>query len=418
MNKSQQSGENFRQAVEALVVAVLYQDGQLISASYEKEIIDLTLSHRKIMLKPGSFGIVMDTLTRPRSRYNGKIPDSNQAEAVDRITSFLISRQKNYYCYIALPFRMPEGLVVGLHENGEYEDGADIITIHEHEHEKIINANQLTDLSPVQRDLFPPEDKGMPTTTEIENTPQFDTPRLDDLAYLKVRTKGVAVFQYLSVSDIDPIHIWKIVIARLNVAKILVDSDMLPYLSKLGEKSHIGDLLVYEQDTMRYSATLRRPSGEVEFVKKLEASSKDPIEENTANELRGLIEPRTNTYMESERLKIINSLYWYFEARSATNPAFQTLMLVSMFDSFYDESVARQSKVTAILSTAGKKTSGREKDAIDSLYQKRNKIAHGQIHLLDVHESRGGHLLSKQMLDRLYDLYGDYINEKIRLYIE
>ena len=93
-------------------------------------------------------------------------------------------------------------------------------------------------------------------------------------------------------------------------------------------------------------------------------------------------------------------------------------MLVSMFDSFFDNTAIKSNKIKSILSITSKKHGGIETDAINALYNKRNKIAHGQIHLLDIHVSKQDHFLPDKTIDLVYDLYSDYINEKIRLYVE
>jgi hypothetical protein len=123
----------------------------------------------------------------------------------------------------------------------------------------------------------------------------------------------------------------------------------------------------------------------------------------------------TNEYLEEERNKIVNSLFWYFEGQKSETPAFKTLMNTAMFDSFFGTSDSKDSKAKSIVNLVGaddeKVDSKYEK--IITLYSRRNDIAHGKTQLMEV-----DHKTTKQRNDSLNsiirNIYQSYILIKIK----
>ena len=269
----------------------------------------------------------------------------------------------------------------------------------------------------MQPELFDDQyDEELLLHDDRENTPQYEKLDNSGLMYLRVNAKGFASNQLVSTLDTDPVHVWKIIIAMLITSDILFDFPAMKYLGDTKYANYLGKVSVFEPDTMIFAGSEDRPSNEIDMLSRLTVLGDKSTEQIAVfDQIKMLISPMANTYLEAERIKIINSLYWFFQSYATDNMAFRVLMFVSMFDSFSKESDNKTEKTKTIISLLGKKIGSKEYDILFNLYDKRNKIAHGQVHLLDIHVGKDRHIVGSADTDAILKLYKEYIRRKVAL---
>lgn len=392
-----------------------YRNGQLIVTSCSKRLVELATKLHGANFEgidfQQTFYIILDVLTKPKYRYRGKVPQDDIGGIVATIAAKLRKRNQSLSWYIALPCVSEINLDISLGQ------GVNIVTVSKQTIALIDDANKLTNLTPVQPELFDEQyDEELLLHDDRENTPQYEKLDNSGLMYLRVNAKGFASNQLVSTLDTDPVHVWKIIIAMLITSDVLFDFPAMKYLGGAKYAKYLGKVSVFEPDTMIFAGSEDRPSNEIDMLSRLTVLGDKSTEQIAVfDQIKMLISPMSNTYLEAERIKIINSLYWLFQSYATDNMAFRVLMFVSMFDSFSKESDNKTEKTKTIISLLGKKSGSKEHDILFNLYDKRNKIAHGQVHLLDIHVGKDRHILSPADTDAILKLYKEYIRRKVAL---
>ena len=254
----------------------------------------------------------------------------------------------------------------------------------------------------------------------IKPTPNY-IKLITDKYYLEVHSKGFNAENHVSTvhSDhVDPIHIYKLLIAFMSLKGFLHAGDLLHTIFGKTQASYGKEATIYKNN-LEFVTNYLRPLDEADYVSGLVFSDNiDPLVLTTElGNFQQLINSMKNEYLELERNKIINSLYWYFEGEKSATKSFKTLMQVSMFDSFYTVKDKQEDTIKSILETCGyqdKTEIQNNKSALKKVYEDRNDIAHGNIHLLEVaRDLQQMSLTDGANRHRVSQIYRKYINAKI-----
>jgi len=351
-------------------------------------------------------GFCLNEAAKFKKAYNGKMSDDDlQVESL-RIEQKLNNIPLEYEFY----FEMPEGL--------KLKKGLVIA-----EGIKIFQANDEIMHSISESNTSTYREKIIDFTAVLHGLPEKVEPKYKNLqngkTYLSIKTKGLVSNISTITVDIDPLHVYKILIAFMKLKNILnggIGGLLQEILGRGKAETHGKEALVFD-DKLIYITSIDRPLDEYKYVSKLAFS--DEIQENPSKlkdelaDFSSLIVEMKNYYLNQERNKIINSLYWYFESLTSTNSSFKTVLLVSMFDSFFSINDNKEDKFKQILliNNPALKPS-KESDewkALSALYNNRNDIAHGKVHLLEVDsknkENRDMKYIHDSKVQKLYDIY-------------
>jgi len=363
----------------------------LSNVEYEKGMVkryNQTLSISNGMIETKEFpiwvdgidllGYCMDESSRIEGIYDGNMPAGDVRREAKKIASSLKNTPLDYVFYL----KLPDGL--------EFENDliiSDQIKIFKAD-TLIVDSISTANINTYRRREF--NLKAAVFQEGVEIKPEFTNLEVGS-TYLAIKTKGLVSRLSTITESIDPLHVYKIFIAFLNIENLLHYGSMLQeILSRNGEADHGKEALVYK-DNYQFVTEIDRPKDEYAFVSRLvfsaEAKQKDALVLEL-NKFSMLIMKMNNVYLDQERNKIINSLYWYFESTRSANGAFKTMLDVSMIDSFFTLNDKKEDKFKQIIleknPTSKPNKNSDEWKSLSNLYDRRNEIAHGKVHLLEV----------------------------------
>lgn len=398
-----------------LVANTQYEDGEMSKSS---ELSKVTNGLIRLKIYPTwidwsqLLSFLWSELKRVKKIYNGIPSTQDQIKIAKTIHNDLISAPLKYIFYFELPYNLEMDKKININES---------ISI------KTISLNLISKIDKQNRFTYitkqPPQFSTISVSTSAINdnkpAPRFSKLKLDT-PYLEVKATGFVSDQSVLTENIDPFHIYKLLVAFMTLRSILVYGGILQMLSSLGGRqyTHGNQASIYKSD-FEFVTDSSRPTDEAIYIRKytfVKGLSSSELE-NMLKDFKHLISPMSNEYLENERNKIINSLYWYFEGERMENKSFKTLMFVSMFDSFYERSNSRKETINSILDVCDYKTKAEREEyklSLNTVYNDRNDIAHGNITLLEVaRDSRWKPFASISPQDQIYKIYKKFINIKI-----
>lgn len=388
-----------------LLEGIEYDKGELKErGDYMKAAIEL----ENMKAYPGFVGFEeliscpMDELTKVPKIYDGKIPNSDINEIVMKINKRLMSLpEENIFL-----LQLPDGLE--LDGNITIDAEIEIIKATEQDVAQIDAKNEYTFL---RRDNYL---NGLLGAGDVPVKPHYSN-LIPGSCYLKVISRGYVSQGYASTIDSDPVHIYKLLIAYMETAGVVARNTVLSLLGHDQYRRSYSGLIAFKSDN-EYMGRLSRPSDEDQFLKSLDFTPKMKKSHvvKVFKSFGHLVKEYKNEYLEIERNKIVNSLYWYFESMKAHPGSFKTLMSTAMFDSFFEIDNGKETKAKVISGyiTGGMDAKDKAASRILELYTKRNEITHGKVQLLELdRKSRS----SNRQINYLgiYACYREFLSAKV-----
>ena len=405
-------GSKAIELLTSLVASTEYQDGVMQKS---KDILNISVKLAALNINSyltdfsNIYTYLDSELRKVKKKYTGFPPAADQKIIAKELYLILINTPHEYIFYFELPS--------GLNIKGEIyiDNGISITTITPEIQIEIEKNNQFTYL--MFKDNYFSELLKKSPIIKKEVTPNYTKLELNRY-YLKVNCKGLITKTNIDTDGLDPIHIYKLLIAFLTLTNVLVLGDLLHMISDKSTATYGKESIIYK-DNLEFVTTSARPIDEAGYLSAL--VFKNRLDINTLAKFlvvfKKLINPMKNEYLDLERNKIINSMYWYFEGERSTNISFKTLMEVSMFDSFYTTNDKQTFTVDSILDSCGY-TPGRQRETqkknLDILYKNRNDIAHGNIILMEVsRDEKHVMLRDRSFKYKILEIYNKFIEIKI-----
>lgn len=394
----------------SLVANTHYENGEMLKAENIADVAS-QLVQLKIYADWIEFSelllYLLSELRRVRNGYiTGSLSISDCIEVAERLHNNLINVPLPYLFY----FELPGGL--NLNKEITLSQGVTLKSIDGATVSRLKKVNQFTYLRSSYDGLGNLTTKPKPTYIVLK----------PDTVYLEVKANGFVSESKVLSEDIDPTHIYRLLIAFMVLRGILTLGGMMHMLTDKYSISYGKSFTVY-RDTLEFISDTPRHIDEANYIASL-VFNKSLVKgglDLLLRDFKKLISPMSNEYLEAERNKIVNSLYWFFEGEKSENDAFKLLMKVSMFDSFYEQSRDQNLTIRSILETCGyspgdKKIWEEKRMALKTIYDERNDIGHGNVRLLEL--ARSGKLSTSYKLNSPVLIVGNLYKEFIELKIQ
>lgn len=292
-------------------------------------------------------------------------------ELAKRTHKYLSSLPLEYHFLLPLPKNMP------VEKNIKITDKISVATFNDKEVEGYKQANPAPDGKGALAQLL--------AATIAQQGILLSLPTAGD-TYLSVSCRGYVGSGGSTVYEQDPIYIYKVFFS-LSFALDNIERDNSPRNPAVDRFAQFA-FRAYTKDK-GYVSSLTRPDDEAQLINKhmfKKSITSEKIKQTIAF-MAPLMIKHADKANEKLRNQIVNSLFWYFETKKATNPNLKTVFFTSVFDSYFEQEDKSKDKARMIAIECS--NTARQQDLarteLEKLYQARNEVIHGERPLLDYH---------------------------------